>query len=58
MDMELAKRAVISLPKIIAYKIKFGGRFHAPMIHALGRHSYMVIKKMQQNRRKGACYQR
>jgi acetyltransferase-like isoleucine patch superfamily enzyme len=45
MDMELAKRAVISLPKIIAYKIKFGGRFHAPMIHALGRHSYMVIKK-------------
>lgn len=45
MDMELAKRAVISLPKIIGYKIRFRKRFHAPMVHALGRHSHMVIKR-------------
>ena len=45
MDMELAKRAVISLPKIIACKVKFGRCFRAPMIHALGRHSHIVIKK-------------
>lgn len=45
MDMELAKRAVISLPKIMAYKIKFGKHFCAPMIHALGRHSHIVIKR-------------
>lgn len=45
MDMELAKRAVISLPKIIAYKLRFGKRFQAPMIHALGRNSHIVIRK-------------
>lgn len=45
MDMELAKRAVISLPKIIGYKIKYGKRFKAPMIHALGAHSHIVIRR-------------
>lgn len=45
MDMELAKRAVVSLPKIIGCKIKYGKRFQAPMVHALGAHSNIVIKK-------------
>ncbi len=45
MDIELAKRAVISLPKIIGYKVKYGKRFQTPMIHALGAHSRIVIKR-------------
>lgn len=45
MDMELAKRAVISLPKIVGYKIRYGRRFSAPFIHALGRHSHLLIKQ-------------
>ena len=48
MDMELAYGAVASLPKVIFYKIKYGRRFQAPLVHALGKHFSIVIKKSGQ----------
>ena len=45
MDMELAKRAMISLPKIIFYKLIFGKKIQTSMVHALGENSHFVIKK-------------
>lgn len=45
MDLELAKRAVFSLPKIIFYKIRYGKRLQCPLVHALGKYSDIVIKK-------------
>lgn len=44
MDLELAKRAVCSLPKIIFYKIRFGKKIKCPMVHAFGKYSEIVIK--------------
>lgn len=45
MDFELAGRAVLSLPKIIFWKIRYGRRLSCSLVHALGKHSSIVIKK-------------
>lgn len=45
MNWELAKRAVISLPKVIFYKIRYGKRISTGFIHAIGKHSDFFIGK-------------
>ena len=42
---ELAVRAVFSLPKVIWWKIKYGGRLHLPLVQALGKHTELHITK-------------
>ena len=36
MDMEIVKRAVVSLPKIIYWKLRYAGRLSVPMVQSLG----------------------
>lgn len=45
MNWELAKRAVISLPKMVFYKIRYGNRLSISLIHAIGKHSDFFIGK-------------
>lgn len=36
MDMEIVKRAIVSLPKIIYWKLRYAGRLSMPMVQSLG----------------------
>lgn len=45
MDYELAGRAVLSLPKVIFWKLRYGKKLNCSLIHSLGKHSRIVIKK-------------
>lgn len=42
---ELAVRAVLSLPKVIWWNIRYGGRLKLPLVQALGRHAELHIAK-------------
>lgn len=42
---ELAVRAAWSLPKVIWWKIKYGGRFRAPLVQSFGKHTELHLDK-------------
>lgn len=44
MDMELAVRAVCSLPKMIGYKIKYGKKLNTTLIHGLGKGTRFIVR--------------
>ena len=45
MDMEVAGRAAVSLPKILYWKIRYGKRLRLPMVQSLGPHSILRVGK-------------
>lgn len=42
---ELAVRAGMSLPKVIGWKIRYGGRLKMPLVQAFGKHAELHIAK-------------
>ena len=45
MDMEVAGRAAVSLPKILYWKIRYGKRLRLPVVQSLGPHSILRVGK-------------
>lgn len=44
MDIELAVRAVCSLPKIIGYKLRYGKRLQTTLVHGLGKKTRFILR--------------
>lgn len=42
---ELAVRAVLSLPKVFVWKLRYGKRLHMPWIQAFGKHAELHLDK-------------
>lgn len=45
---ELAVRAVLSVPRVLFWKMKYAGRLHLPLVQALGKHTELHIQKNAQ----------
>lgn len=43
MDMEVVSRAILSLPKILYWKLRYAGRLRMPMVQSLGVHCILRV---------------